>query len=74
MAAVTLGDLMNPLTKIEEYTKQTSDKLSKILELSLKPFLPTILNKLRDEYYQALKKSILIIIVNYLRLIIKIRN
>ena len=36
MAAVTLKDLMNPLTKIEEHTKQTSEKLTKIEELLVK--------------------------------------
>lgn len=33
MAAVSLKDLMNPLTKIEEHSKATSEKLDKIEEL-----------------------------------------
>jgi len=36
MAAVSLKDLMNPLTKIEEHSKSTSEKLSKIEELLVK--------------------------------------
>jgi hypothetical protein len=33
MAAVSLKDLMNPLTKIEDYTNQTSQKLDKVIML-----------------------------------------
>lgn len=36
MAAVTLKDLMNPLTKIEDYTNQTSQKLDKVIALLAK--------------------------------------
>jgi hypothetical protein len=36
MAAVTLKDLMNPLTKIEDYTNQTSQKLDTLITLFAK--------------------------------------